>query len=111
MRNAPSPESGLLGYRLTLEGLNPTVIQYWRSKEELYAYAADRSARHRPAWAEFNRRAAEAPGAVGIWHETYVVPAGHHESIYGDMPPFGLGRAYGTVPLGAGAGARDRLKV
>ncbi|MFW5418046.1 DUF4188 domain-containing protein [Nocardiopsis sp. CNT-189] len=102
------PESGLLGYRLTLEGLNPTVIQYWRSKEELYAYAADRSARHRPAWAEFNRRAAEAPGAVGIWHETYLVDRA--ESVYVGTPEMGLARATERIPVPRGRNrARERM--
>lgn len=87
------------------------MVQYWESKEKLLDYARATGRKHHPWWVRVNRYARDSKGHVGIWHETYVVPAGHHESIYGDMPPFGLGRAYGTVPLGAGVGARDRLKV
>jgi Domain of unknown function (DUF4188) len=39
-------------------------------------------------------------GAVGIWHETYVVPAGNTETIYGNMPLFGLGQVKGIEPVG-----------
>ncbi len=46
---------------------------------------------------------------MGIWHETYVVPEGSYESIYGDMPPYGLGKAHGVVPLRDGVQAADRL--
>ena len=49
------------------------LVQYWNSHEKLYAYASDRDAAHRPAWTAFNRRVRKAPGAVGIWHETYLV--------------------------------------
>lgn len=59
------PDSGLLGYRLVIEGRGPTLIQYWSSADKLYAYASNPAARHRPAWAAFNRRARRAPGAVG----------------------------------------------
>ncbi len=67
------PESGFLGYRVLLGVRGPTVVQYWRSTDDVYRYAADGDARHRPAWAAFNRRARKAPGAVGVWHETYQV--------------------------------------
>ena len=29
---------------------------------------------------------------MGIWHETYRVESGHYETIYHNMPPFGLGQ-------------------
>ena len=32
-------------------------------------------------------------GDVGIWHETYLISEGQYESIYHNMPAFGLGRA------------------
>jgi hypothetical protein len=106
-------ESGLLGHQL-LTG-SPRiyyVVQYWESKEKLLAYAADQDRAHRPAWAAFNRRARGARGRVGIWHETYLVPEGRYESLYQGMPPFGLGAAHGTEPVGRrGDRAADRLKV
>ncbi|MFE0100849.1 DUF4188 domain-containing protein [Streptomyces sp. NPDC059009] len=105
------PESGLLGYRLLSGG--PRVlytVQYWESKEKLFAYATAPDKEHHPAWAAFNRRMREGHGDVGFWHETYVVPAGAHESIYVNMPAFGLGKAAGVVPVGRrGERARERL--
>ena len=71
------------------------LIQYWRSMDQLMAYAKDRDAAHLPAWAAFNR-AVGTSGSVGIWHETYAATPGSYESIYVNMPPFGLGRA-GTL--------------
>lgn len=45
-----------------------------------------------PAWQAFNK-AIGTDGSVGIWHETYAASLGSHESVYVNMPPFGLGRA------------------
>ena len=90
--------SGLLGYRIVLGSGGPTVVQYWSSVEKLYAYASAPEQEHRPAWTAFNRRARSAPGAVGIWHETFVVERA--ESIYVGVPPMGLGAATRTVPVG-----------
>ncbi|WP_415951529.1 DUF4188 domain-containing protein [Streptomyces sp. KLOTTS4A1] len=106
-------ESGLLGYRVMLGGPRLfTLVQYWESKDKLLAYATDTGKEHRPAWTAYNRNARKAEGAVGIWHETYLVPAGRHESIYVNMPEFGLGAAYGTQPVARrGDRAADRLKV
>ena len=95
------PDSGLLGFRTVLGGGGPTVIQWWSSKEKLYAYASDRDAEHRPAWTAFNQRARKAPGVVGIWHETYEVSRA--ESIYVGMPTSGLARATSLVPVGRNA--------
>jgi hypothetical protein len=68
------------------------VFQYWRRFEQLHAYAHARDAKHLPAWAEFNRRIG-GDGSVGIWHETYTVSPGQYETIYANMPRFGLGSA------------------
>ena len=101
-------ESGLLGYRLTFGARGPLLVQYWNSHEKLYRYATDQTASHRPAWAAFNRRVRKAPGAVGIWHETYVVERA--ETIYGDMPASGLAAATSLVPVAQrGETARERL--
>jgi hypothetical protein len=45
-----------------------------------------------PAWAAFNR-AVGNNGSVGVWHETYEVAPGHYESIYVNMPRWGLAAA------------------
>lgn len=96
------PDLGLLHHTTALEGLRSVVVtQYWRSFEHLHAYARARDAEHLPAWAAYNRAAARNP-SVGIWHETYLVPAGAYEAIYGDTPRRGLGRA-GTLEPASGA--------
>ncbi|WP_267244657.1 DUF4188 domain-containing protein [Streptomyces sp. PR69] len=104
-------ERGLLGLQPLLGGPRLLyLVQYWESKEKLLAYASDRDGEHRPAWAAFNRRVREGRGKVGFWHETYAVPAGSYESIYVNMPEFGLGKATGVVPVGRrGERAADRL--
>ncbi|MER6998092.1 DUF4188 domain-containing protein [Streptomyces sp. NPDC000410] len=103
--------SGLRGYQLLMGG--PRVlytVQYWESKEKLFAYASAQDKEHRPAWAAFNRRAREGKGNVGIWHETYIVPAGSYENIYMNMPAFGLGAAAGVAPVARrGERAAERL--
>jgi hypothetical protein len=68
------------------------VLQYWRSMEQLLAYAKNRQAEHLPAWHAFNKSVG-TNGSVGIWHETYAVSAGRYENIYINMPVFGLGKA------------------
>lgn len=87
------PESGLLGHQQYFTPPNVMLVQYWRSAEQLIAYAHQRDSAHRPAWRDFNRAARAGSRAVGIWHETYVVPAGNAESIYVNMPPMGLAAA------------------
>jgi hypothetical protein len=91
------PTSGLLAHRMTLSADGPLVVQYWRDREHLTAYARDAGRGHRPAWQRFNAEARASGGAVGIWHETYDVPAGASESIYVDMPVRGLAAATGVA--------------
>ena len=103
-------DPGFLGHRLLIGGRGPTVVQYWRTVGDIYSYAASADREHRPAWTAFNARARRSPGAVGIWHETYAVPAGGHESIYVAMPPTGLAAATAVVPVASrGETARERL--
>ena len=91
-------DSGLLGHRLMLEGRNSTLIQYWDSLDKLYAYASARDAEYWPAWRAFNRRAARASDAVGIWHETYL--SHYVETVYVNTPALGLGKFTELSPLG-----------
>lgn len=102
-------ERGLLGYESLMGRNGPVLVQYWRGVDELLAYARDSEAAHRPAWRAYNERARAAVGVVGIWHETYRVDAGAHESIYVGMPPVGLGAVSSLVPVarrGDSAGRR-----
>ena len=75
-------------------------------EKALYEIAYE--AAHRPAWTRFNQLARRAPGAVGIWHETYLVDRA--ETIYVGMPPSGLAKATAAVPVSRrGDRSRDRL--
>jgi hypothetical protein len=92
------PEAGLLHAELYLASpRRPTVVQYWRSFDHLERYARSQEALHWPAWVAFNRRIG-SNGDVGIWHETYLVSADRHETVYNNMPPVGLGAAGGLTP-------------
>jgi hypothetical protein len=73
------------------------MVQYWRSFEHLERYAKDQDREHRPAWATYNRLLRDG-GDVGVWHEAYRVRPGDFETVYNNMPPFGLGRATAVVP-------------
>jgi hypothetical protein len=87
-------DAGLLGYyNAFITPLMPMVVQYWRSFEDLEEYARNPDSRHWPAWVAFNKAVA-SNGEVGIWHETFKVAAGQYESIYNNMPVFGLGSLY-----------------
>jgi hypothetical protein len=105
------PDSGLLAFR-TLPGLRQvTLIQYWESVEKLQAFANDAQRTHRPAWTEFYRKAYKG-NTVGIWHETYVVPARNSETIYANMPLLGLGQVSGVAPVNTrGRTAAERLRT
>ncbi len=92
------PEAGFLGHTFALIGpRSPLMVQYWRSFDHLEAYARSKEAEHWPAWVAFNKRIGSG-GDVGIWHETYMVPAGRYECVYGNMPPTGLGAVTKLVP-------------
>jgi hypothetical protein len=107
-----NPESGFIGNEFALVSLRQLLLlQYWRDFDALEDYARNRDAKHWPAWTAFNK-AIGKDGTVGIYHETYAVAAGAHESVYANMPPFGLGRFAGMVPAtGSRNAARERMRV
>lgn len=94
------PSLGLLQAQSFWMGRTIVAIQYWESWEQLTAYARARDHEHLPAWREFNRLVRDN-GTVGIFHETYRIGPGRAESMYGNMPPFGLGAAFGSDPIAA----------
>jgi hypothetical protein len=103
------PEKGFLGGEFFFYGRGPALVQYWRSFEDLERFARDPEDPHMPAWQRFNREARKG-GAVGIWHETYLVEPGGYEAIYANMPEFGLAKATERVPaVGGRETARRRL--
>lgn len=102
------PHAGMLGGEMWF-GRTTIMVQYWRTVEQLMAYAKDKQATHLPAWRAFNR-AVGTDGDVGIWHETYVASPGSYENIYVNMPTFGLGKVGSLQPAtGARLSAEARL--
>ncbi len=95
------PESGFLGgFGPLLSGgfREITLVQYWRSAQDLERFARQDPNLHPEAWKKFFKQSFKS-GAVGIWHETYKVEAGAFENIYGNMPLFGLGAATKAIPV------------
>ena len=107
------PSLGLLHAQTFWMGRTIVAIQYWESWEQLNAYARARDHEHLPAWREFNRLVRDN-GTVGIFHETYRVGPGRVETLYANMPPFGLAAAFGSATVasrGQSAGHRMDPKV
>ena len=101
------PESGFLGHIMSFG----VIVQYWRSFDQLEAYARNADQLHWPAWVDFNKRVGGSRGDVGIWHETYRVRAGEYECVYSGMPPFGLAKASSTTDaIGHLESARGRME-
>ena len=103
------PSIGLLSTRFMSGLRNIGVLQHWHSTEALHAYAHGAGRLHTAAWQRFNARIGTS-GDVGIWHETYAVQAKSMESVFVNMPAYGLGVAGMLFPAkGDRASARKRL--
>ena len=101
------PSLGLLSSE-SYFGRTTMMVQYWRSMDDLHRYAHAKERKHLPVWKQWIKKWAE--GAVGIYHEAYVVEPGTYECVYHHMPPFGLGRVGPLVPAeGTLASAKGRL--
>ncbi len=104
-----NPELGFLSGESWF-GRTTIMVQYWKSFESLDNYAKSRDSNHLPAWQDFNKKIG-SDGDVGIWHETYSVNKGEYESVYGNMPKFGLAKFGKHVPAtGKFKSAKDRIK-
>jgi hypothetical protein len=105
------PEKGLLHVETFLGWRSIHTLQYWRSFEDLERFARNREDPHAAAWQRFMRTIGD-DGSVGIYHETYVIQPGSAESVYSNMPLFGLAAATTQVPAsGSRAEARGRLRA
>ncbi|MFF2344780.1 DUF4188 domain-containing protein [Pseudarthrobacter sp. NPDC058119] len=105
---ATVPEAGMLGYH-QWAGRTTVMVSYWESPEHLRKFAADRDAPHLEPWRRFMKELA-GTGDVGVWHETYQVPAAGVEVVYSGMPVFGLAKATNHLPIGPGTNtARQRM--
>ncbi|HEX7064089.1 MAG TPA: DUF4188 domain-containing protein [Bacillales bacterium] len=89
------PELGFLDCEIAFNLRGVTMVQYWRSFEDLERYAKEEL--HLEAWKRFNRSIG-SDGTVGIFHETYEIKLGQYECIYANMPAFGLGKTGEVVP-------------
>ena len=106
-----NPDLGFLGAEnfFRLFPLTTLMLSYWRSFEHLERYARNKDQEHLSAWRKFNQTIGN-DGSVGIWHETYLVPSGQFETLYGNMPKFGLSAATEHVTaVGRRETARRRL--
>jgi|TARA_B110000908_G_C10261475_1_gene459571 hypothetical protein len=91
-------------------GRTTIMVQYWKSFEQLDSYARRKSSSHLPAWEAFNKKVG-SNGDVGIWHETYLSQKGKYESVYNNMPKFGLAKVGAHIPAeGKFKSADDRVK-
>lgn len=105
------PEKGFLHAEFFWNFNGPILVQYWRSFEDLERFARNPSDPHLGPWKKFNQSVG-ADGSVGIWHETYTVNPDQFESVYGNMPRFGLAAALGHVQaVGRRQTARNRIDV
>jgi hypothetical protein len=94
------PERGFLSVdtQISIDFRQVTMIQYWRSHQDLERFARQDPNLHPEAWKNFFKYAYRSQ-SVGIWHETYQVKAGAYESIYSNMPLHGLAKATKAVPI------------
>ena len=85
-------DSGLLHSETMVNSRMIVMIQYWESFERLRAYARAVEQEHIPEWIDYNQSSGRN-GDVGIFHETYAVDPDDYETVYNNMPAFGLGGA------------------
>lgn len=102
------PATGCLGFHLTWLMGGPAVFMYWRSYEELEAYARDPGRSHLPAWRWFNTEGRNS-GDVGLWHELFRARAGEAELAYANTPRLGVLAFRDPVPIGSTQTAAQRM--
>ena len=89
-KSVEAQPGGLLLHENLLFSLFPPhagMRQYWRDFDSLERWA--RSLPHQQWWQQFLRDR----GGTGFWHETYLIKPGKYETIYSNMPLFGLAAA------------------
>ncbi len=104
-----NPDIGVLDTRVALMSpREPLIIQIWRSFDDLERFARE-DMLHTEPWKSYFKAVGVNSGDVGIWHETFQVRAGEYESVYGNMPRFGLANAGEHRGLGSASQARERI--
>lgn len=99
LRHLTSHDEGLLA-NYSWFGRTTLMVQYWRSMDELQAFAANSQAPHLAAWRRYVRKIG-TDGGMGAYHEAYHVRPGCGEVVYVNMPAFGLAGALGPVAVDA----------
>ncbi len=91
--------AGFLGGQATFFWPGIGIIQYWRTFDELEQFARSQRYPHLKSWRWYNK-AIGARGSVGLWHEVYFVEPDCHETVYDNMPIFGLATSAKHAPVG-----------
>jgi hypothetical protein len=105
-------DSGMMNAHIFLSGKGLGVMQYWESFDKLENFALDNNDMHMPNNKKYKKSVGKS-GLVGIWHETYLVEQDKFETMYYNMPKWGLARATNhhiDVPVIQNE-ARQRLKM
>ena len=68
------------------------VIQYWKSFDHLEKFARDKADMHMPNEKRYKKYIGKS-GILGVWHETYLVDQDKFETMYFNMPMWGLSKA------------------
>lgn len=85
------------------------AVQYWRTQEQLMAYARNGMRKHIPAM-NWSSKVVKASDHIGFWHESFHVEDGAYECIYVNCPQMLLGKASSVIPaVGTRRTARGRL--
>lgn len=106
LTESDAQQSGYLSGEYHTIGHPFIYVQYWRSYDHLESYASNKSYVHKETWHRYFKKVG-LNGDVGIWHETYRIEPGKFESVYLNMPPFGLGR---IAPLVSANSGRERSR-
>ena len=91
-------KSGLLHSQLVFYWRGVGCIQYWDSFENLERFALNPQDLHVKAWSKYRKNVGSS-GDVGIWHETYLVDKGNFETLYANMPTWGLGNGFTPIVI------------
>jgi len=98
------PEKGLLGYEMGL----PIIVQHGGRSGISKLSPTTRPTRTWPRGAASGAGSARATGRASGMRPTSCRPASTRR-FYGNMPPFGLGKAGSLKPLSDASRARERL--
>lgn len=90
--------AGFLGGQATYFWPGIGLIQYWRTFEDLERFARSKEHPHFGAWRWYNK-AIGTKGSVGLWHEVFLVKPLCHETVYENMPLFGMAAATKPIPV------------